>query len=543
MAAMTWVVRRTLLCVAIGSVGSVVAAGAAAGASRPVSPSLDQARATGKVAVGEGGALAFAGDAALMLNLAGGEAGGDDRWQSFVAEVAVGADAAERTVMVFEVKVDGRRVARSEAMRPGQAGRFEVDIGQAKTLTLETRDVSRRGRGGVGVWSDAKLSTEPAGPPMRRGKAHPDRSVQLKLFFDTTIAGQPERRSYLLGLPEPVETMRANNRTYPMLIFLHGIIEGGDDHENLFIEAIPRYLRDRPGFVNEHRFVYLCPQAPFRQRFDRPDIRAYVIDLIEHVRDTYPVDAERIYLTGLSDGAGGAWAIARDRPDLFAAIAPVSGRGYQIDAADPTIARLPAWIIVGGRDGKFVEAAFDLARGYAKGGGTFAFGIVPHFGHVIWDQAFLDERLYAWLGQQRRARPAEQDQAADQDRAADQAARRAEVAALDALEAANDLNNRRKAVAAYMAFGRIVERYGQTVAAACARRQMRAVQDDPKQAQKLQRAADEQAAGEMLRIARDHLAADRRAAGVKLLRQVADMWPLTEAAEQARRKLQTLGAD
>ena len=48
-----------------------------------------------------------------------------------------------------------------------------------------------------------------------------------------------------------------------------------------------------------------------------------VMRVIADVRRAYPIDPERITLTGLSMGGGGTWAIGLRHPELFAALAPV----------------------------------------------------------------------------------------------------------------------------------------------------------------------------------------------------------------------------
>ena len=56
--------------------------------------------------------------------------------------------------------------------------------------------------------------------------------------------------------------------------------------------------------------------------------------LLDEVLQKYRVDADRVYLTGNSMGGTGTWALAADRPDHLAAIAPICGAG------DPASSRL-----------------------------------------------------------------------------------------------------------------------------------------------------------------------------------------------------------
>jgi len=50
-----------------------------------------------------------------------------------------------------------------------------------------------------------------------------------------------------------------------------------------------------------------------------------VLDLIQHVRSLYPVDPNRVFLAGLSNGAIGAYLTAMFNPDYFAGVIPIAG--------------------------------------------------------------------------------------------------------------------------------------------------------------------------------------------------------------------------
>ena len=52
-----------------------------------------------------------------------------------------------------------------------------------------------------------------------------------------------------------------------------------------------------------------------------------LMTLIEEIESEYSVDEDRIYLTGISLGGNGAWKVATDYPDKFAAVIPISGWG------------------------------------------------------------------------------------------------------------------------------------------------------------------------------------------------------------------------
>jgi len=77
-----------------------------------------------------------------------------------------------------------------------------------------------------------------------------------------------------------------------------------------------------------------------------------VLDVVAEVRRAYRIDPGRIYLTGHSMGGYGTWSVAMSHPELFAAIAPVSGGGNPAGMAK--IAKIPE-LVVHGDDDKTVS--------------------------------------------------------------------------------------------------------------------------------------------------------------------------------------------
>ena len=48
---------------------------------------------------------------------------------------------------------------------------------------------------------------------------------------------------------------------------------------------------------------------------------------IEHVLADYPVDADRVSLSGISNGGSATWELGIRRPDLFACVVPMAANG------------------------------------------------------------------------------------------------------------------------------------------------------------------------------------------------------------------------
>ncbi len=201
--------------------------------------------------------------------------------------------------------------------------------------------------------------------------------------------------------------------TYPLVVFLHGAGERGDDNEAQLRHGVPEFLtpenrKDRPCFL-------IAPQCPAEQKWVDVDWGAdshlqpkepaesmrLVLGLIDEARKDYPVDPKRIYITGLSMGGFGTWDILARRPDLFAAAVPICGGADEMTA--PKIAKIPIWAFHGAKDGAVkVSRARNMIEALKKAGGEPKYTEYPDVGHDSWVPAYKDADMMKWLFQQKR---------------------------------------------------------------------------------------------------------------------------------------------
>ena len=120
--------------------------------------------------------------------------------------------------------------------------------------------------------------------------------------------------------------------------------------------------------------------------------------ILAEVRKNYKVDANRIYLTGLSMGGGGAWSLAVANPDLWAAVVPICGAGGAKAADMEKIKDLPCWVFHGDADPTVkVTVSRDLVAALKKAGSSVKYDEFPGVGHNSWDRAYAKDELYTWL--------------------------------------------------------------------------------------------------------------------------------------------------
>ena len=200
---------------------------------------------------------------------------------------------------------------------------------------------------------------------------------------------------FLLYLPAGFD---ASGRTrYPLLIFLHGSGESGEDLEKVKVHGPPKLVASKPDFP----FIVASPQARNHiERFDPATLDAMLDELLEQL----PVDPDRIYLTGLSMGGIWTYGWAIRHPERFAAIAPVCGLWDPGDAC--RLKDVPVWAFHGAQDPVVPldgdQAMIDAIKAC---GGDARLTVYLYTGHDSWNQAYADPELYQWLLQQRRRAP------------------------------------------------------------------------------------------------------------------------------------------
>jgi predicted peptidase len=95
-------------------------------------------------------------------------------------------------------------------------------------------------------------------------------------------------------------------------------------------------------------------------------------------------------------GGMGTWALAVKYPDLFAAVAPVCGRGDPSQASK--IKDLPIWNFHGDKDTAVpLKGSQDMIDAVKAAGGSPKFTIYEGVGHNSWDKAYNDEKLEEWF--------------------------------------------------------------------------------------------------------------------------------------------------
>lgn len=227
----------------------------------------------------------------------------------------------------------------------------------------------------LSIWMPLQLSAQIA------GEAKPGEQTPGEFEGKVTIT---VRLKYLLYLPPEY---KPDGDPWPLLVFLHGMGESGDNLEMVKRHGPPKLIAEGKHFP----FIVLSPQAP------RPGWNVHAVAaLIDAIAERYNVDRSRIYLTGLSMGGFGTWALAAEYPEKFAAIAPICGGGDPRTA--PRLKDIPVWVFHGAKDPVVPLAASQRMVDALKAvGGNVRFTVYPDAGHDSWTVTYNNPELYEWF--------------------------------------------------------------------------------------------------------------------------------------------------
>jgi predicted peptidase len=198
--------------------------------------------------------------------------------------------------------------------------------------------------------------------------------------------------NFLLYLPAAYATDQ--QKEWPLILYLHGSGEKGNDVQALTAQPLPETLAVQPGFP----FIVASPQlGPEHETW------AAMIEPLEKLLDelqrTLRVDRQRVYLTGLSLGGAGAWELALHDPGRFAAVVPIAGF-YRGDPNDICALKdIPTWVFHGAQDTIVPPSASQgMVEALKACGGDPRFTLYPDADHIgSWREAYAQPELYTWM--------------------------------------------------------------------------------------------------------------------------------------------------
>lgn len=206
----------------------------------------------------------------------------------------------------------------------------------------------------------------------------------------------------------PEEYRKDDHKQWPIILFLHGRGERGTEGMWQTQIGLPLEVRDHP---ERWPFIIVLPQCPFSNYWTDPEMQNMAMAALDQEAREFHADPERTYLTGLSLGGYGAWELARQHPQRWAAIAVAAGGVFWSYAPERwqqagtlpaqyarPLSRTPVWMFHGAQDNVVVPRQSELMfEAFKAVGGHVRLWIYQGLRHDCWDRAFNEPELPRWL--------------------------------------------------------------------------------------------------------------------------------------------------
>ncbi len=215
---------------------------------------------------------------------------------------------------------------------------------------------------------------------------------------------------YRVLLPENYD---ASNK-YPLIFFLHGAGERGNDNEKQLVHGGSLFLKDEVRKKNPAIVVFpQCPENSFWSNVEisreenknvfvfkegkEPTVAMKLAqELLNKIIKEYPVSKNQIYAVGLSMGGMGTFEIVGRNPGLFAAAIPICGGGATSTAGK--LAKTKWWVFHGAKDDVVApEYSEEMVSAMKKAKASVKYTLYPDAGHNSWDSTFAEPGLFSWL--------------------------------------------------------------------------------------------------------------------------------------------------
>jgi len=236
---------------------------------------------------------------------------------------------------------------------------------------------------------------------------------ELNVYKKEIFTRKEQVLPYRILFPVDFDT----NKKYPLLIFLHGAYEKGNDNEAQLNIGGRYFLEDS----NRRNFPALIvfPQCPsndvwayFDAEFDSMGVLKRAIfpfrkeptavtfllkQLVDSLMSLSFIDTGKIYIGGLSQGGMGVFDIVARYPNIFAAAFPICGAG-KVSTADKFSKQTALWIFHGADDDVVpVHFSRQFYQRLKKLGADVRYTEYPGVRHESWINAFHEKDLLAWL--------------------------------------------------------------------------------------------------------------------------------------------------
>lgn len=215
---------------------------------------------------------------------------------------------------------------------------------------------------------------------------------------------------YQVSFPENYD----GTKKYPLLVFLHGAGERGNDNEGQLVHGKDFLLQNTQ---TKYPAIVIAPQCPAdnfwsnvsrhsldgKTSFDfgvseTPSVAMEtLIALVNDWLSSGKVDLSQVYVGGLSMGGMGTFELLWRMPDTFAAAFPICGGG-DLSKVGLFAKYTAVWIFHGADDSVVpVQHSREMYAALKSSGCDTKYTEYEGVNHNSWDNVFLEKDLFGWL--------------------------------------------------------------------------------------------------------------------------------------------------
>lgn len=229
-------------------------------------------------------------------------------------------------------------------------------------------------------------------------------AAELTEIFEPRVYQNGAQKKLNYRLLKPL--VYDQSRKYPLVVFLHGGGERGDDNVAQLMHGVGEFATDD----NRRNFpcFVVAPQCPkgtswVNRRHIGDDPNAdpteptqLLIELLDQLQEEFSIDSNRLYVTGLSLGGHGTWGLIQRFPNVFAAAAPLCGEANEEQAGRLT--KIPIWVFHGAADtGNDPEMSRRMVAALRRAGGKPLYTEYPGVEHNCWTITYRNPLFMTWL--------------------------------------------------------------------------------------------------------------------------------------------------
>jgi predicted peptidase len=238
--------------------------------------------------------------------------------------------------------------------------------------------------------------------------AHPDKHPEVLraghhwLAYATQLGGKPYNLQYCLYLPQGYEN---GKDPLPMTVVFHRDDDRANDRGLIFEYGAGVDPRRDAKTQAPYPMIGLAPQLPPDRQWADAEMQKILVGLIDEVSKAIRVDADRVYLTGMQNGGSGAWALAIEEPNRFAALAPFQAGVVKPDEAAKKLAKVAIRAIAPQNDGGAVNNAKQMVEVMKKAGADVELKTTKDAQDPSqWFPYYTDPEMVKWLMGHRRGK-------------------------------------------------------------------------------------------------------------------------------------------